>query len=633
MTVEEYKEKIEAIPFDKTEDFIFISYSHEDSEVVYESVLRWKEAGYNIYIDTEFAREGSDSHWVDQMQKTLKIKGCKAVVIFYSENYIYSCATLIEAYTIRRANKPLTIDMIVLDEECSTSSFSDEAIAKHYSDKYDRLRKKNTKSPFNDKEIEALKKGILNSTNNKMTEGDIEELIESINLNYDSGYKNYYETVADYMLEWRDKQDLNGNDCYDPVKYEKNRLPILFPDVKVTKEIVQEVYSTPVVEKKKEDNSSEYYRKAAKRIPQWADKPDQFNHKIVRAFFTAQEMDENVTIAAMERLCSDENSPELYVPKFKGNYDNMKLDTSNSHGKVFEDDGTNVRIWEEVEEVLLQYRDKFMKDRDAEVSNSSSNKEVSFEIYGEKHTGNQSDLMILSIGKVLKHNPQVIDKAIETLTSLSDVDYENNEIEDMPTYFRVCYTDEIAGKTVCIGTSYGLKDKLVQIAKVIALAEENPDVLKIDGLELPKVKIGKNTTKVAGGSGHGTEETYYIFGEKRTGNQSEMMFDYFEELAKRYPDKIAGLTQITSVKAAEDVSNPGTSAASPVYFRVCRRFQVAGVAYYVGTSYGKKDKLVQIRKMQMLCGAAQDSFRMEGEEIPASAVVTAKRGEKKKYVF
>ena len=45
------------------------------------------------------------------------------------------------------------------------------------------------------------------------------------------------------------------------------------------------------------------------------------------------------TLNMMERLCSDKERPDLYVPTFKNNYSQMKLDGPKSHGKVFEDDG------------------------------------------------------------------------------------------------------------------------------------------------------------------------------------------------------------------------------------------------------------------------------------------------------
>ena len=65
----------------------------------------------------------------------------------------------------------------------------------------------------------------------------------------------------------------------------------------------------------------------------------------------------------MERLCSDKDHPELYVPTFKNNYSQMKIDGPKSYGKVFEDDGERVWIWSEVETVLLQYKIAFTRER------------------------------------------------------------------------------------------------------------------------------------------------------------------------------------------------------------------------------------------------------------------------------
>lgn len=111
--------------------------------------------------------------------------------------------------------------------------------------------------------------------------------------------------------------------------------------------------------KKKTDAPKDYYGKAALRIPVWALKPNQYNHKIIRAFFEAEDIAGNVTLTMLEGLCSDKEHPELYVPTFRNNYSQMKIDGSKSHGKVFEDDGENVWIWQEVEEVLLKYKSNF----------------------------------------------------------------------------------------------------------------------------------------------------------------------------------------------------------------------------------------------------------------------------------
>lgn len=126
-----------------------------------------------------------------------------------------------------------------------------------------------------------------------------------------------------------------------------------------TFEKASQVYNPKTVARQNEDINKDFYGKAIQRIPIWAVKPNQYNHKIIRAYFKAVAATGRATIDMMERLCSDENNLELYVPTFKNNYSQMKLDGPKSHGKVFEDDGDSVWIWSEVEEVLMKYKTNF----------------------------------------------------------------------------------------------------------------------------------------------------------------------------------------------------------------------------------------------------------------------------------
>src|SRR5699024_11743489 len=89
---------------------------------------------------------------------------------------------------------------------------------------------------------------------------------------------------------------------------------------------------------------NDYYGKAIGPIPIWALKPEQYNHKIIRAYFTALDTAESATISMMEQLCSEKDYPELYVPTFKNNYSQMKIDGAKSHGKIFEEDRKSTRL-------------------------------------------------------------------------------------------------------------------------------------------------------------------------------------------------------------------------------------------------------------------------------------------------
>lgn len=126
-----------------------------------------------------------------------------------------------------------------------------------------------------------------------------------------------------------------------------------------TFEKASQTYNPKLVARENEDVNRDYYGKAIQRIPVWALKPNQYNHKIIRAYFKAVATTDRATIYMMERLCSDSNNSELYVPTFKNNYSQMKLDGPKSHGKVFEDDGETVTIWHEVEDTLMKYKSSF----------------------------------------------------------------------------------------------------------------------------------------------------------------------------------------------------------------------------------------------------------------------------------
>lgn len=92
-----------------------------------------------------------------------------------------------------------------------------------------------------------------------------------------------------------------------------------YENAKAFEKASQEYYLKATA-KKAADLSNNYLGKANQRIPLLALKPNQYNHKIIRAYFMAVEIDGQATITMMERLCSDREHPELYVPTFRNNY-------------------------------------------------------------------------------------------------------------------------------------------------------------------------------------------------------------------------------------------------------------------------------------------------------------------------
>jgi len=103
------------------------------------------------------------------------------------------------------------------------------------------------------------------------------------------------------------------------------------------------------------------YAKAIGRIPHWAEKPNQNNHKVVRAYFKALYTYGQATLEAMQTFCSNKNNTRLYVENFKSHFDSLKTDSGNNHGKIFEYDKNTgiVKIWPVVADTLAEYEFAF----------------------------------------------------------------------------------------------------------------------------------------------------------------------------------------------------------------------------------------------------------------------------------
>ncbi len=113
-------------------------------------------------------------------------------------------------------------------------------------------------------------------------------------------------------------------------------------------------------------NEDPNYGKAIYRIPKWAKKHSQINHKIIRAFL---KLAQNGVVAYEDLLreCTNPDS-DVFVPTFSSNFAQMKFDGDKSHGKVFVVDNSNiVTIWEYVEDTVFKYKEDFLSMRPTDI--------------------------------------------------------------------------------------------------------------------------------------------------------------------------------------------------------------------------------------------------------------------------
>lgn len=256
MTTDEIAAEIRGYEYQPEHGYAFISYSHIDRERVYPVVLSWMRAGYNIYIDLDFERHGSDQHSVAQMRSTLARNSCRLAVCFKSMHYTYSYAALLELLTIRSGNttnrhrgKLLYVDSVTLELVPSDQDDIPASLEDMYQGYFDHL-KLSMGQKFagqNIMERDMLLAGLDDwlfhmepGTKARLLYSRIsaDQLMENIEETYAEGMREFFPYIARFIKNWFDSQNLNGNDIspqadnrerFAQVGVEQIREPVIVP--------------------------------------------------------------------------------------------------------------------------------------------------------------------------------------------------------------------------------------------------------------------------------------------------------------------------------------------------------------------------------------------------------------------
>lgn len=247
-------------------------------------------------------------------------------------------------------------------------------------------------------------------------------------------------------------------------------------------------------------------------------------------------------------------------------------------------------------------------------SDRKKSENLKYTLYGKSHTDNQSDFMFTVFKEVLSKKPSAIKEVINQLTCATEVDFtlpENRNSGKMKPYFRTSrYFTFSNGEGICIGTSYGYNDKLIMVAKLLKICGENNDVLKLENVSLPTVKVVQ-VHEEQRNSDSGME--YVLFGKTFKGNQSEMMLNIFEKVISKHPDKLEELSSKLTCISLVDYDLQENRESMKPYFRARKMFYIDGRKYCVGTSFGLKDKLILIRKLFNICGEPSSELEIRGQ--------------------
>lgn len=114
---------------------------------------------------------------------------------------------------------------------------------------------------------------------------------------------------------------------------------------------------------------------------------------------------------------------------------------------------------------------------------------VKFSVYGNKYEQNQTDMLGTICSSVIAKHPDKLEEAADALLCLDVKDYTDVAKEDRPVYFSSMNRYEVNGTAYSVGGSFGMKEKLKMIARLLIMCDESKDIIDIEDYEIPDVKV------------------------------------------------------------------------------------------------------------------------------------------------
>lgn len=114
---------------------------------------------------------------------------------------------------------------------------------------------------------------------------------------------------------------------------------------------------------------------------------------------------------------------------------------------------------------------------------------VKFSVYGNEYAQNQTDMLGTICSSVIAKHPDKLEEAADALLCIDVKDYTDVAKEDRPVYFSLMNIYEVNGTAYSVGGSFGMKEKLKMIAKLLIMCDESKDIIDIEDYEIPDVKV------------------------------------------------------------------------------------------------------------------------------------------------
>lgn len=177
---------------------------------------------------------------------------------------------------------------------------------------------------------------------------------------------NVYEEFCDLALAPRANGDLAANvDILGdyPIKVRTTTEPMTNEDGKIERKTKAAKVKAPRRVLHEDAYAEPQGLKAVRKMRRWSQHPEENPYKIIRAFLLAAR-DGVASYELMEEYCTDNvNHPEMFIECFSegGSWGSMKSEGGHNYGHVFDQDGDEVSIWPPVQNVLMEYRNEFLR--------------------------------------------------------------------------------------------------------------------------------------------------------------------------------------------------------------------------------------------------------------------------------
>ena len=529
--IDELKKKLED-GWIKGEPYVFVSYASKDKEKVYDFVYELRKRGINVYIDIEL-QENISKNWLQNIKERLYDVDCVAMISFLSISYFRSYACLIEQLVTRSEDlkmekgRYLENFYIALDDNMSTIQKMEDAV-------YDNTVAKESQSmaiKMVPEEVNVLKDVMEDNIAVKSKlKKDVRSTIDGLNtahrvaismLSYifkESSYSiQKYGTAGDcaqlmYNNFTNDKNDKINIDVLEKLKEKYNNDSVADKNNIAIDSVAADDSVTAV------DNTNITDNTRTRQATSTGDirftlygKEYELNQSDMMLTFFAHVLNKHQDI--VDELPSYNgmtcvSDVDYSLPK------NRKADmptyfrsceffefANGSHICV----GTSYSVVDKLKKMALllnicgespeifsseQVELPVVKVRGgSSVSGKGSGALVKFSVYGNKYEQNQTDMLGTICSSVITKHPDKLEEAADALLCLDVKDYTDVAKEDRPVYFSSMNRYEVNGTAYSVGGSFGMKEKLKMIARLLIMCDESKDIIDIEDYEIPDVKI------------------------------------------------------------------------------------------------------------------------------------------------